>query len=168
MGQGYPYPMPAPRAPQATERPLGELAQTVSEQAVALARQEVGRARSELTSKAREASTGAAMVGGAALLATLAAGTGTAGLVLLLAGRPRPSAAALGVTGVYAGAGALLAQQGIARLRAAAPPAPDETTESVEENRGSPKKPAGSRQTRAGGAANRSRKAASAARAKKP
>ena len=37
-------------------------------------------------------------------------GTGTAALILLLARRPRASAAALGVTGAYAGAGAFLSR----------------------------------------------------------
>jgi Putative Actinobacterial Holin-X, holin superfamily III len=71
------------------------------------------------------------MLGGAVLLATLAAGTGTAGLVLLLSRRPGPAAAALGVAGAYAIGGAGLAQEGISRLRAAGPPVPEETVESV-------------------------------------
>jgi hypothetical protein len=64
-------------------------------------------------------------VGGGALLAALASGTGTAALILLLARRPRESAAALGVTGAYAGAGAFLAREGLVRLREAGPPVPD-------------------------------------------
>jgi membrane protein len=158
--------MSVPGADKATEGSLGELAQTVSEQAVALVRQEVRRARQELTAKARKGSTGAAMVGGSALLGTLAAGTGTAALVLFLARRPAPAAAALGVTGLYAGAGALLAREGIARLREAAPPVPEETAQSVEKDLGS-KKPARSSQAAARSAANRTKKAASAARTKK-
>src|ERR671916_109419 len=103
--------MSVPGVDKAAQQSFGELAQTVSEQAMVLVRQELDRARRDLTSKAGDASTGAAMVGGAALLGTLAAGTGTAGIVLLLARRPGPSAAALGVTGVYAAGGAALAQQ---------------------------------------------------------
>jgi hypothetical protein len=86
-----------------------------------LAREEVDLARRELTAKARQAAAGAGMVGGGALLGVLAAGTGTAALVLMLSGRGRPSVAALGVTGIYAAGGAAFAQQGMARLRAAAP-----------------------------------------------
>jgi len=160
--------MSVPGVDKVAEQSLGELAQTVSEQALVLVRQEVGRARREMTAKAKDASPGAAMVGGAALLGTLAAGTGTAALVLLLARRPEPSAAALGVTGLYAGTGALLARQGIARLRAAAPPVPEETVENVKKNVGSRKKPARPSQTRARSAASRTRKTASAARPKKP
>jgi hypothetical protein len=118
-------------AGKATERPLEELVQTVSEQAVVLAREEVDLARRELTAKARQAAAGGGMVGGGALLVVLAAGTGTAALVLMLSGRARPSVAALGVTGIYVAGGAALAQQGIARVRAAAPPVPERTVESV-------------------------------------
>jgi hypothetical protein len=131
--------MAKPGIDKAAERPLDELVQTVSERAVVLAREEVELARRELTAKARQAATGAAMVGGAALLGTLAAGTGTAGLVLLLSRRPGPSASAFGVTAVYAVGGAALAQEGIARLRGAAPPVPEQTVESVKESLGARK-----------------------------
>ena len=100
------------------ERPAEGLAQTVSEQALVLARQQVELARRGLTIKAKEAGPGAAMLGGAALCGLLASGTGTAALVLVLARRPGASAA-LGVTGAYAGAGALLAREGLVRLREA-------------------------------------------------
>jgi hypothetical protein len=125
---------------KATERPLEELVQTVSERALVLAREEVDLARQELAAKARQAATGAAMVGGAAFLGTLAAGTGTAGVVLLLSRRPGPSAAALGVAAVYATGGAALAQEGIARLRGAGPPVPEETVESVKQGPGASKR----------------------------
>ena len=107
------------------ERPLEQLAQTASQQAVVLAREQVEVARRELTARARQAGPGVAMMGGGALLAALASGTGTAALILLLARRPGASAAALGVTGAYAGAGALLAREGLVRLREAGPPQPD-------------------------------------------
>ena len=146
--------MPNTGAGKATERPLEELVQTVSEQAVVLAREEVDLARRELTAKARQAAAGAGMVGGGALLGVLAAGTGTAGLVLLLSGRTRPSAAALGVTGLYAAGGAALAQQGIARIRAAVPPVPEQTVESVKsikKTRAKPQRPGRAKPERASG-----------------
>jgi hypothetical protein len=117
--------MPVPGAEQVGERPLEELVQTASQQAVVLARGQVNVARRELTARARQAGPGVAMVGGGALLAALPSGTGTAALILMLARRPGASAAALGVTGVYAGAGALLARKGLVRLRDAGPPLPD-------------------------------------------
>jgi hypothetical protein len=122
--------MAAGKAPK-TDGPFEEMVSTVSEQAVELARQEVALATRELAGKARRAGNGAAMLGGAALLGVLASGTGTAGLVLLLARRTSASAAAFGVTGAYAGAGALLAREGLARMREAAPPVPEEAVRSA-------------------------------------
>jgi hypothetical protein len=118
--------MSVPGVEQVGERPLEELVQSASQQAVVLAREQVDVARRELAARARHAGPGVAMVGGGALLAALASGTGTAALVLLLARRPGASAAAFGVTGAYAGFGALLAREGIVRLREAGPPLPDE------------------------------------------
>jgi hypothetical protein len=117
--------MSVPGVEQVGQRPLEELVQSASQQAVVLAREQVDVARHELTARARQAGPGVAMVGGGALLAALASGTGTAALVLLLARRSGPSAAALGVTGAYAGAGAFLVRKGFVRLREAAPPLPD-------------------------------------------
>jgi Putative Actinobacterial Holin-X, holin superfamily III len=118
--------MAVPGVDQVGERPLEDLVQNASQQAVVLVREQVDVARHELTARARQAGPGAAMVGGGAVLGALASGTGTAALILLLARRGRASAAALGVTGAYAGAGALLAREGLLRLRQAAPDVPDE------------------------------------------
>lgn len=117
----------------------------MSQQAVVLAREQVDVAGRALTAKAREASTGAAMVGGGALLAALASGTGTAALILLLSRRPGASAAALGVTGAYAGAAAILAREGLVRLREAGLSVPDEPARDVpvqnaKQDRGSAKR----------------------------
>jgi hypothetical protein len=133
-----------PGVDQAAERPLQELVQTASQQAVVLAREQVDVARRELTARASQAGPGVAMVGGGALLAALASGTGTAALILLLARRPGASAAALGVTGAYAGAGALLARGGLVRLREVLPALPDvsdrdEAVENVKQDLGSAK-----------------------------
>jgi hypothetical protein len=122
-----------------SERPLDDMVQTVSKQAAVVAREQVDLARREMTAKVRQASAGAAMLGGAGALAALASGTGTAALVLLLSGRPRPSAAALGVAGAYAGAGALLAREGLGRLREAGPLVPEETVHNAKQNLGSAK-----------------------------
>ena len=93
--------------------------------AAGVAREQLDVVRRELTARARQAGPGIAMVGGGGLLAVLASGTGTASLILLLSRRPGASAAALGVTGAYAGAGALLARKGLVRLREAGPPLPE-------------------------------------------
>ncbi len=123
-----------------SDRPLDELVQTVSEQAVVLAREQVDLARREMTTKVRQAGAGAAMVGGGGALAALASGTGTAALVLLLARRPGASAAALAVAGAYAGAGALLAREGLGRLREVGPLVPEETVQNAKNNLGSAKR----------------------------
>jgi hypothetical protein len=116
----------------------------MSQQAAVVARAQVDVARRELTAKARQSSTGVAMVGGGALLAALASGSGTAALILLLSRRSGASAAALGVTGAYAGAGALLAREGLARLREAGPPPDvhidDEPAKSAKQKAGTAKR----------------------------
>ena len=114
------------------DRPISELVQSLPEQAVALIRKEVDMAREEMLAKAREAAPGAAMIGAGGVLGTLATGTATAGLVLLLARRPRPWGAALAVTGLYAGAGAVLARVGVERLKAVGPPIPEQTVRGLQ------------------------------------
>jgi hypothetical protein len=136
--------MSVPGVDQVGECPLEELAQKASQQAVVLVREQVDVARGDLTARARQAGPGVAMVGGGALLAALASGTGTTALILLLA-RPGASAAALGVTGAYAGAGAILAREGLVRLREAGPPLPDvpvqdEPVQNSEQDLGSAKR----------------------------
>jgi len=121
--------MSVPGVDQVGERPLEEMVQKASQQAVVLAREQVDLARRELAARARQAGPGAAMVSGGVLLGALASGTGTAALILLLARRPGASAAALGVTGAYVSAGALLAREGLVRLREAGPHLPDAPVE---------------------------------------
>ncbi|MBV8997517.1 MAG: phage holin family protein [Solirubrobacterales bacterium] len=127
------------------ERPLEDLVQNASQQAVGLAREQLDVARQEMIARARQSFPGAAMFGGGALLAALASGTGTAALILLLARRPRASAAALGVTGAYDGAGAFLAREGLVRLRQVGPhepelPVEDEPVQSDAKSRASAKR----------------------------
>ncbi len=144
--------MSAPGVDQAGERPLEELVQNASQQAVTLAREQLDVARQELIARAGQAFPGAAMLGGGALLAALASGTGTAALILLLSRRRGASAAALGVTGAYAGAGAFLAREGLVRLRHVGPhepdvPVQDEPVESAEQTLRSAKRQAKSAAT---------------------
>jgi hypothetical protein len=147
--------MSVPGVDSMSERPLEELVQTVSQQAAVLARTQIDVARRELIAKARQSSSGVAMVGGGAFLGALASGTGTAALVLLLSRRSGASAAALGVTGAYAGAGALLAREGLVRLREAGPPPDVEVKEKpvqkAKQSRGSTKRRTKSTATKAAG-----------------
>src|SRR5262249_1871521 len=64
--------MSVPGVDQVGERPLEDLVQNASQQAVVLAREQLDIARQELTARARQAFPGAAMVGGGALFAALA------------------------------------------------------------------------------------------------
>jgi Putative Actinobacterial Holin-X, holin superfamily III len=121
--------MAVPGIDHAGERALDELVQNASKQAVVLAREQLDVARQELIARAKADGPGIAMLSGGALLGALASATGTAALVLMLGRRPRMSVAALGVTGAYAGAGTLLAREGLVRLRQAGPPRPDVTGE---------------------------------------
>jgi Putative Actinobacterial Holin-X, holin superfamily III len=158
--------MSVPGVDQLGEVPLEALVENASQQAVALAREQVNVARRELAARAREAGPGVAMLSGGALLAVLASGTGTAALILALARRPGASAAALGVTGAYAGGGAFLVRMGVDRLREVGPPVPetpveDEPVENTEQDRGSAKR-------RAKSAADSPGRVKSAARASRP
>jgi hypothetical protein len=137
--------MSVPGVDQVGERPLDEMVQKASQQAVVLAREQVEVALRELAARARQAGPGAAMVSGGVLLGALASATGTAALILLLARRPGASAASLGVTGAYAGAGALLAREGLVRLRDAGPhlpdvPVQDDSVQDSAQDLGSPKR----------------------------
>jgi hypothetical protein len=137
--------MAAPGVEQVGERPLEELVQNASQQAVALAREQLDVARQELLARARRAAPGLGLIGGGAFLLALASGTGSASLILLLSRRPGASAAALGVTAAYAGAGAFLAREGLVRVQDAASPGAtveDEPAKSAKGNAQSPTQPA--------------------------
>jgi hypothetical protein len=115
------------------ERSLEDLVRQLSEQAGTLVRQEIALARREMADQARELAGGAGMIGGSALLALLSAGTGTAGLVLLLARRPGPSLAAVTVSSAYGGAAFLLAREGKRRIAEVGVPVPQQTAETLRE-----------------------------------
>ena len=127
---------------QVGERPLEELVQNASQQAVVLAREQLDVARLELLARARRAAPGLGLIGGGAFLAALASGTGTTSLILLLSRRPGAAAAALGVTAAYAGAGAFLAREGLVRLQDAASPAATVEDEPAKSAESKPSRPA--------------------------
>jgi hypothetical protein len=116
-----------------SERSVEDLLRRLSEQAGTLVRQEIALARQEMTDQARELGVGAGMMGGAAVLGLLSAGSGTAGLVLLLARRPRPWLAAVTVAGAYGGAAFALAREGRRRMAAVGVPVPEQTAETLRE-----------------------------------
>lgn len=111
-----------------------ELVKQLSEQTTTLVRQEVELAKAELGEKGKVAGESAGMLGGAALLALLAAGTLTAMILALLDKAMDLWLAALIVTVVYAAIGAVLASVGRERLKRGMPPAPEQTVETVKED----------------------------------
>jgi uncharacterized membrane protein YqjE len=112
----------------------GELLKRLSEQTTELIRKEIELAKAELSQKGKAAGAGAGLLGGAAVLGLLAAGTLTAFIVLLLSQAMDPWVAALIVTVIYALVAGALALAGRERVRAGMPPAPEQTVESVKED----------------------------------
>jgi len=126
--------MAAPDGADLRERPAGELLKELSQQTGTLVRQEVDLAKAEVTQKARELGAGAGLVVGGAVVALLAFGALTACLIALLDTAMATWLAALIVAIVYAAIAAALAIAGRGRIRKAAPPAPEQTIETVKED----------------------------------
>ncbi|MER6429972.1 phage holin family protein [Streptomyces sp900105245] len=109
----------------------GELVGRVTEQVSRLLRQEVALAKEELAEKGRRAGRGGGLLGAAGAVGYVGlivlAGAATAALGLALP----VWAAALIVAAVFFAVAAVLAATGRAQLRRAAPPAPEETLDSV-------------------------------------
>jgi uncharacterized membrane protein YqjE len=116
------------------ERPAGELLKDLSEQTSTLVRQELELAKAELTEKGKQLGTGAGLLAGAAVVVLLALGALTAGLIALLATAIETWPAALIVAVVYAALAGALAMAGRGRIQKAAPPAPEQTIETVKED----------------------------------
>jgi MFS family permease len=116
------------------ERPIADLVKQLAGQTSTLVRQEIDLAKAELAEKGRTAGKGAGLVGGAAVVGLLAAGALTACLILLLAEAVEPWLAALIVAVVLGAVAAVLGLRGRDRVRAATPPVPEQTVETVKED----------------------------------
>ena len=116
------------------ERPVGDLVKQLAGQTSTLVRQEIDLAKAELTEKGRVAGKGAGLLGGAAAVGMLAGGALTACLILALDEIVPDWLAALIVALVLAAVAAVLAMQGRNRVRAATPPVPQQTIETVKED----------------------------------
>jgi uncharacterized membrane protein YqjE len=116
------------------DQPVGELMKQLAEQTQTLVRKELELARAELAVKGRKAGVGAGMLSGATIAALLALGALTAFLILSLDGVMPNWAAALVVTAAWGCVAAVLALTGRERLKEAAPPIPEQTIETVEED----------------------------------
>ena len=116
------------------ERPLGDLVKQLAGQTSTLVRQEIDLAKAEMSQKAGIAGKGAGLLGGAAAVGLVAGGALTACLILALSEVVLDWLAALIVALVMAAIAAVLAMQGRNRIRAATPPVPEQTVETVKED----------------------------------
>jgi uncharacterized membrane protein YqjE len=115
------------------DRPIADLVKQLGGQTSTLVRQEIDLAKAELAEKGRVAGRGAGLLGGAAAVGLLAAGSLTACVILALGEVIPEWLAALIVAVVLGAVAAVLALQGRNRMRAATPPVP-QTIETVKED----------------------------------
>jgi uncharacterized membrane protein YqjE len=114
------------RQTEGHEPTLGELVGQMSEQTSRLVKDEFRLAQAEMATKGKKATSGAALLGGAGLIALYGVGSLVAAAILALAGPVEDWAAALIVGGVLlfvATAVAIIGRQGVTR---AIPPVPAE------------------------------------------
>ena len=116
------------------DRSLGELLKQLSEQTTRLVHQELELAKAELQQKGKQAGMGAGMFGGAGALGLAALGALTACFILALNAIMPAWLAALIVAVVYGIIAFVLVKQVQARIKAAAPPVPEQTIETVKED----------------------------------
>src|SRR5215211_3079580 len=125
---------PGPDQGELRERPLGELLKQLSEQTTRLVHQELELAKAELTQKGKQAGAGADLFGGAGAIGLAALGALTACFILALNAVMPAWLAALIVAVVYAIIAFVLVKQGQAKMKAAGPPVPEQTIETVKED----------------------------------
>jgi hypothetical protein len=116
------------------DRSLGELLKQLSEQTTRLVHQELELAKAELTQKGKQAGAGAGLFGGAGAIGLAALGALTACFILALNALMPAWLAALIVAVVYGIIAFVLVKQGQAKLKAAGPPVPTQTIETVKED----------------------------------
>jgi hypothetical protein len=116
------------------ERPIGDLVKQLAGQTSTLVKQELDLAKAEMSEKASIAGKGAGLLGGAAVVGLLAAGALTACLILALSEVIPDWLAALIVALLLGAVAGVLALQGRNRIRAATPPVPEQTVETVKED----------------------------------
>jgi uncharacterized membrane protein YqjE len=116
------------------EQSIGELLKRLSEETSTLVRQELELAKAEVTQKGKEAGVGAGLFGGAGVVGLLALGALTAAIILALDLAMPAWLAALIVALVYGAIAGVLALRGKDRFKAAGPPVPEQTIETVKED----------------------------------
>jgi hypothetical protein len=113
------------------EEPVGELVQRASQQLTDLIRGEMRLAQAEMTEKGKRYGKGGGLFGGAGLVGFLALQALVAAGIAALAVPLPVWAAALIVAAVLGAAAAVLALTGKKEVAQAAPPAPEQTIDSV-------------------------------------
>jgi VIT1/CCC1 family predicted Fe2+/Mn2+ transporter len=116
------------------ERPMGEVAKSLTADLSLLVHQEIELAKAEMTEKGRTAAPGLGMFGGAGIVALCAAGALTAFLVLVFALFLPEWASALIVGAALAAVAFVLVRQGKERVAEAGKPVPEQTIETVKED----------------------------------
>jgi len=114
--------------------PIGDLLKQLAAETSELVRKEIELAKAETAEKGKRAGVGLGMFGGAGLLGLLASGALTACFVLALDEVMPAWLAALIVAAVYGAIAAVLALKGKDKVQEAAPPAPEQTIETVKED----------------------------------
>ena len=135
MTTQHPSTVGAPRdTDELRDRSLGELLKQLSEQTTRLVHQELELAKAELTQKGKQAGAGAGLFGGAGTIGLAALGALTACFILALNAVMPAWLAALIVGVVYGIIAFVLVKQGQAKMKAAGPPVPEQTIETVKED----------------------------------
>jgi Putative Actinobacterial Holin-X, holin superfamily III len=116
------------------ERSLPELLKQLSADTTRLVHQELDLAKAELQQKGKQARAGAGLFGGAGALGLAALGALTACFILALNEVMPAWLAALIVAVVYGVIALVVVKQGQAKLKAAGPPVPEQTIETVKED----------------------------------
>jgi uncharacterized membrane protein len=118
----------------ASNASVTDLAKQLSEQTSRLVRQEVELAKAELSVKGKQVGIGAGLFGGAGVFGLFALGALTAAAVAGLGEVMAVWLSALIVAAIWAAVAGAMALLGKGRVEAAAPPVPEQTIDSVEED----------------------------------
>ena len=120
---------------EVAEQSAADLLKRLSEQTSTLVRHEVELAKAELAVKGKQAGIGAGMFGAAGIVGLYAGGALTASVTLALSTAMAGWTAALIVAAIYGAIAGGLAMAGKNRVRQAVPPVPQQTVETVKEDR---------------------------------
>jgi Putative Actinobacterial Holin-X, holin superfamily III len=126
--------LPQVSPPSSDQSSISELLQELTKQSSALAQKEIELAKAEMAQKGKRLGLGAGAFSGAGLLTLFALGAVTAAAILALATTVAGWLAALIVAVAYLAIAGILALLGRSRVKAASPPIPEQTVESVKED----------------------------------